>query len=34
MSATPQALELCDIGQNSEQWKTLASFSPTTRLLG
>ncbi len=29
-SATPQALELCDIGQNSEQWKTLASFSPTT----
>ncbi len=29
-SATPQALELCDIGENSEQWKTLASFAPTT----
>ncbi len=29
-SATPQALELCDIGENSEQWKILASFSPAT----
>lgn len=30
-SAPPQALELCDIGQNSEQWKTLASFSPAAQ---
>jgi 2'-5' RNA ligase superfamily len=30
-SATPQALELCDIGENSEQWNTLASFSPTNQ---
>jgi hypothetical protein len=24
----PQALELCDIGENSERWDTLASFTP------
>jgi hypothetical protein len=30
-SSTPsQALELCDIGQNSERWETLASFPTTT----
>jgi hypothetical protein len=27
-STPPQALELCDIGANSERWDTLASFRP------
>jgi hypothetical protein len=30
-SSTPaQALDLCDIGENSERWETLASFPATT----